>query len=52
MNTSPVMAAEDGNDVSSETLFGLLPNSTTAFDVTYTSGNESYNEFYDAVYAA
>lgn len=43
--------ANDGFDVSGEELFAALPNSTTAFEATYTD-NLTYTDFYNAVYEA
>jgi len=51
INKNPVLMANDGFDVSGEELFAALPNSTSAFEATYT-GNLTYNDFYNAVYEA
>ena len=41
----------DGFDVMGSELTAMLPNSTDAFEVKYIDG-QTYNEFYDSVYAA
>jgi hypothetical protein len=50
MSTNPVSMTGDGNDVTGAELYAMLPNATSAFEVTYVD-IQNYTDFYDAVYA-
>ena len=51
MSEKPVNMVNDGFDVMGSELYANLPNSTSAFDVTYVD-IENYTDFYTAVYEA
>ena len=51
MSDWPVNMANDGGDVSGDEIAKMLPNATTAFDVTFSTITD-YTEFYQAVYEA
>jgi len=52
MNKQPYNMTNNGGDVMGEELFAMLPNSTSAFEVTYIDAQLNYTEFYDQVYEA
>jgi len=52
INENPIIMANDGADISGQELISKFPNSTEAFEVSEYTGNITYSEFYDAVYAA
>ena len=51
MSQQPVNMTDDGFDVMGEEFAAMLPNATSAIEVTYKDIN-NYTEFYDAVYEA
>ena len=51
MNSMPVNMTNNGGDVSGAELFAMLPNSTDAFEVTWTDA-ANYTDFYNKVYEA
>ena len=51
MSEKPVNMTNDGYDVNGSEFAAMLPNATSAFEVTY-KDIANYTDFYDAVYEA
>ena len=51
MNAQPVNITGNGGDVSGQELYNMLPNATSAFDVTWITA-ANYTDFYDQVFEA